>query len=399
MKKKTNTRKQKSQNGHTVPVWREDKRCFELRITYVDINGEKKRKSFSSQSVPECIEKRNKFFRELELKRDGVVMDSTIPEILRTDNERRLIKNKQKEQGYGRNEDTIKYIEKSSLGALEIKNITVPQIDHFLLYELPRYAQDTIDKIYRMLKKAFVIAAQRNIIERNPFDDERNDLERPNSNKLTKKIPPLSVEEQKKFEEALQLYSQEKTACNKYHRQLLIELYTGMRMGEINALTPADIDFKEGEISITKTISRDRNKKPFISPIPKTNSGIRKVPIISIVEEQLRLAISEMISNENQLIFCNKKTGGLITTQQVNSAYKRICKKAGITESGQHQLRHTYGTRSVEAGVDYKALSETMGHKDIHITIDTYVSTLPAHREENIKRLTNYLNRIHREDM
>ena len=87
----------------------------------------------------------------------------------------------------------------------------------------------------------------------------------------------------------------------------------------------------------------------------------------------------------------------ILSTQRVNSAYKRICKKAGLeeVEQGQHQLRHTFGTRCVEAGVNYKYLSEIMGHSDIHITIDTYVSTLPTQRETNMDKFEAYRKKIH----
>ena len=397
-------RKERARNGQTEPVYREDKKCFELRFTYTDVDGKKKRKSFSAQSKPECEQKRELFLLNLEKEKNGVALYSTIPEILTIRNEKRLKANKQKEQGYGRNMDTISYIAKSSIGDIPIKDITKDQLENFL-YEITRYAQDTIDKIYRMVKRAFETAYEKNIIDTNPFAVKDHDLDEPESSKPTKEVPPLTVEEQNIFETALKEYSQTKTTRNKYHHQFIIELYSGMRMGEINALTPRDIDFKNEVIHVSKTISRDRKKKPILSYRTKTKTSKREVPMQPEVVEELKKAIDEMIPNERNLIFCDKKTKGLITTQRVNCAYKRIFEKAGLKDKyteqdlesvqlGQHQLRHTYGTRCVEAGMDYKALSEIMGHKDIHVTIDTYVSTLNKSRAENMKKVRNYLQSI-----
>ena len=395
-KKQKSDKREKVKNGECEPKWREDKQCFELRFTYFDIDGNKKRKSFSAQSKYECEEKREVFLEELEKEKNGVAIHSTIPDILRIENERRLRNNKQHEQGYGRNEDTIKYIEKSSIGRIPIKDISVNQLDYFL-FEITCYADDTIKKIYSKVRRSFKKAYDEDIIDENPFDNLKNELDRPKSQKQTKIITPLSIDDQKKFEEALMDYSKEKTKCNKYHRQLLIELYSGMRMGEINALTPNDVDFKKNIIYVSKTISRDRTKKPFISPRPKTDKSNREVPMLPIVREQLKSAIDDMYPNENNLIFCNKNNKGLLTTQQVNSAYRRICLNAGIDQKnikGQHQLRHTFGTRCVEAKMDYKVLSDIMGHSDIHVTIDTYVSTLSTHRDANLQMVESYFDSL-----
>lgn len=403
-KKALKNRNEKSKNGMTKPIFREDKHCFELRFTYTDVNGEKKRKSFSSQSTHECNRKREEFLLELEKIKNGVVIDSTIPEILTIDNEKKLRLNKQKEQGFGRNMDTISYIERSSIGRIPIREITIDQLEYFLC-EITRFANDTIEKIYRMVKKAFYIANIQKVIDENPFENPRYNLERPKSSKPTKIVPPLTIEEQEIFVAALEEYRNEKTSCNKYHHQFLIELFSGMRMGEINALTPADIDFNKSVIYVTKTVTRDRDKKTFISFHPKTDRGMREVPMLPIVANVLREAIAEMKPNKRMLIFCDKKTGQLISTQQVNSAYHRICESAGLKDKysehdleyfqlGQHQLRHTFGTRCVEAGMDYKVISDIMGHSDIHVTIDTYASTLNQHRNDNMNKLSEYLGNI-----
>jgi integrase len=219
-------------------------------------------------------------------------------------------------------------------------------------------------------------------------------LEQPRSIKPDKKVEALTLEEQKLFEEALEAYKQKPAFGTKYYYQLKIELYSGMRMGEINALTPADIDFAQGVIHVNKTIARNRNGETFISNRPKTDKGIRDVPMLKETRELLKAAIDQMMPNDNNLIFCDRINSLPISTQRVNSAYKRICEKAQIKECGQHQLRHTFGTRCVEGGMNYDVLSSIMGHTDIHITIDTYDSTQTPHVQANLNKVAQYFQEM-----
>ena len=152
----------------------------------------------------------------------------------------------------------------------------------------------------------------------------------------------------------------------------MIALYSGMRMGEINALKSKDIDFQNGFIHVRGTVSRGINYRPYIRQGTKTEAGVRDVPISGLLEPVLRRALSQRKKNPEGLIFYDYNKGGIIETSQVNSFFKRICDKAGIEHTGQHQLRHTFATRCIEAGVSPLVLKNWLGHTNIHITLDTY---------------------------
>ena len=117
-------------------------------------------------------------------------------------------------------------------------------------------------------------------------------------------------------------------------------------------------------------------------------------------KENIHSAIDEMKENPEGLIFYdyNKKRkgsqyrkGGIVETTQVNSFFKRICAKAGITGMGQHSLRHTFATRCIEAGVQPVVLKTWMGHTDIHITLDTYADVFNHLNDSSQVKLEDYL--------
>ena len=112
-----------------------------------------------------------------------------------------------------------------------------------------------------------------------------------------------------------------------------------------------------------------------------------------------------MKENPEGLIFYdyNKKRkgsqyrkGGIVETTQVNSFFKRICAKAGITGLGQHSLRHTFATRCIEAGVQAVVLKKWMGHTDIHVTLDTYTDVFDKMHGESTEKFDDLIRELNK---
>ena len=72
--------------------------------------------------------------------------------------------------------------------------------------------------------------------------------------------------------------------------------------------------------------------------------------------------------------------------------YKRVCSSVGIESSGQHALRHTFATRCIEAGIPAVVLKTWLGHKDIHMTLDTYTDVFQAMDNDAISKYDEHLN-------
>ena len=101
------------------------------------------------------------------------------------------------------------------------------------LSSITKYSNTMIRKIHAMIKRAFSIAYDAGLIKDNFMTTP--DFRPPKSEKVDKKVRGLTVEEQQRFLDALETHKVPK-GRNSYKLQLLIELYGGLRMGEINAL-------------------------------------------------------------------------------------------------------------------------------------------------------------------
>lgn len=196
-------------------------------------------------------------------------------------------------------------------------------------------------------------------------------------------ITVLSVEEQKKLENYL--------CCelDSTKAGVFISLHTGLRIGEVCALSWDDIDFKNKVIKIRHTVARVRNddgtKKltKLIIDGPKTQSSARDIPIstslLPILEEAHMLSVSSYVISENAQ-FTSPRT--------YEYRYHRLLDKSGIASVNYHTLRHTFATRCIEAGVDVKSLSEILGHSNVGITLNTYVHSSMDLKRTQLEKLT-----------
>ena len=366
---------------------------YEYRVSYSDNNGITRSKSFSGRTQRECYKRAEDFFIELERQKLGTDKGNTISAILRTKYQADFEMNFIAEQGYNRNLEFLRILEESPVSQIPIYDVTVDDLERYMK-SIINYSNSVIEKLHLQIKQAFKEGVRRGFITDNIM--EIHEIRRPKSNKPTKKVRGLTEEEQKLFTEALENYPIPKHGQH-YKRQLLIELYTGMRMGEINALAPEDIDFNRSLIHVHKTVSTGLNNRSFISDTTKTDAGNRYVPINNLVKSILEESVGDMKSNPEGLIFYNHRRGSIINTSQVNSYFNRVAEKAGIDITGQHSLRHTFATRCIEAGITPVVLKTWLGHTDIHVTLDTYSDVFDRLNHKSISQFEGYMTNQYNE--
>ena len=241
------------------------------------------------------------------------------------------------------------------------------------------YANNTIDKIWRFINVIFKIGMSRRKIIYNPMDDET--LAKPISKKANKQVKALTQEEESKLLEVLS-----KSPNKQYNNIILLQLYTGARIGEILALSKDCINLKNNSITIYRTITRNKNDKVILGQHTKTyckktglDKGRRCFPMQPKVRKLIEEILANKITNMHNLLFWDYSKNRIITDGMINSYLSRINKispNESITGAlSTHRLRHTFITRCQEKNLSLAVIQSLVGHvQGSTITNDTYTS-------------------------
>lgn len=171
---------------------------------------------------------------------------------------------------------------------------------------------------------------------------------------------------------------------------IVICLYTGIRLGELLALTWDDIDFSTGLMSINKTAYRiKQNGVPqIVVDQPKTKNSKRIIPL----PKQLIEILKKIKKNSKSNYVLSTRSGGMVGTRAYQKTFERILKKLEIPYKNFHSLRHTFATRAIEMGMDVKTLSEILGHKNPVVTLTRYTHSLLSYKTDMMNKMGKMLN-------
>ena len=275
-----------------------------------------------------------------------------------------------------------------SFGDMDIKNITQVHAQQFINSKKELSAK-SISLIFSLLDNTFKHAIANNLIRVNIVDN----VKLPKSKKEKKEIEVFTLDEQKAFLES---------ANSSYYRVLFITaLSTGMRVGEITALKWKNVDFNTNTINVNSSarlvMKYDDNgqmiENELVTGTTKTRSSKRKIPISSALAAELKK--HKLLSNnkENDFVFTNTKKQQ-IKYDSIAKAHKLICIKANIRVVTFHCLRHTFATRAIESGIDYKTVSEILGHSKPSTTINLYVHSTDDTKRQAIEKMSKLISTL-----
>lgn len=374
MERKNKTTKQKG-NGEGTLFFSNALNCYVGQ--YVDPTG--KRQTMKQKKNEGSKEFKARFNDKLASIRNGSYISNSkdsIVSILTNYLKQKHLDGILADRSYKRSLDTLNQIKKicSNFCDIPIQKVNATYIEQSK-EKMREYSNTSISKIWSMLYKAFKIAYSRRIIIYNIMDDET--LVKPISKKESKKIEALSIEEEKKLEKLLL------SSNNVYNTILLLQLYTGMRIGEVLALSHDCIDFENNTLTVYRTITRNLKDKVILGKHTKTyckktclDKGKRTFPLTQKTRNLLLKEVNKKLTNINDLLFWDYKNNTFITDGEVNSYLKRLNAKAKITdEIHTHRLRHTFITRCQEAGMSLVVIQELVGHVEgSSITNNVYTS-------------------------
>ena len=305
-----------------------------------------------------------------------------INEIMRNNLQKKFDTNLIRERQYARVLQTIEKIEKSYIAKKNIEDISSYELQEYF-NTLKNYSNSYIKKIYEQYSQAFRYALDKGYITRNPMSE----VIKPRSNKKDKIVRALELEEQQQITDYL--IGKTIHECP-YRNAFLMQMYMGLRIGEVLALKNSDINLKNNILRVDKTLTTDLNDKVIMGDSTKTYAGIRDLPIPHFMLPYIMEQMEQGKNNRNEQLFLSSK-GNLVDPRNANVALKKILKENfNITDITTHSLRHTYGTRCIEAGMRAVALQRLMGHTDIGVTLNTYTSVFNKYKQSELDKVNNY---------
>ena len=379
-------KKRRRGNGEgTIFEDKKNKRWIGQYISGISSEGKAIRKSVYGKTQKEVLNKLNeikyKMNNDMYVEKNGIELVKIMEDI----RQEKLASNTISGGQYARLKWTINKIKNSKIGNMKIQDITKDDIQEFL-NSVKDLSDSYIKKLYEQFVQAYHRAEIKKYISYNPMYE----VIKPKSNKQTKVVEALEINVQKEFTQYLNKVSIEEQP---YKNIFLIQMYMGLRIGEVLALSKEHIDLKNKVLYVKRTLTNDKEFAIILGNKTKTYSGNRTLPIpefiVPIFEEQLKY------TNENlhNLIFTNNNS--YIRTSAINKELKRIFKEELNVNSkniSTHCLRHTYGTRCIEAGMTAVVLQRLMGHKDVTVTLNTYTSVFNRFKEDELEKVNTHLN-------
>ena len=365
--------KRKDNKGRILRTGESQRKDLIYQYRYTDIQG--KRQSVYSSDLKELREKEKEIQKQLDNGIDYAAGKITVIQLLE-----RYISLKQGVRynikvGYN---FVLNLIKKEDFGYRQIRDIKVSDAQKWIMkLHSDGKGYSTITSVRGVVKPAFQMAYNEDIIRRNPFDFKLVDVV-PND---SQKRIAMTDEQQKIW---MDFIREDKTYC-KYYDEFVVLLGTGMRVSEFCGLTKSDLDFENRRIRVDHQLVRERGGKYYVEKT-KTECGIRFIPMTDDVYQSLKNILANRRKMKTEIIVdgysgfilidkdCHPKVALHIENEMrwAMKKYKKLHPEQPLPHITPHVFRHTFCTNMANKGMDIKTLQYLMGHSDVGVTLNVY---------------------------
>ncbi|QDH19794.1 tyrosine-type recombinase/integrase [Saccharibacillus brassicae] len=268
------------------------------------------------------------------------------------------------------------------LGSIELSKMRPEQIQG-LYNKLTRdknLSDENIQKVHTLINDSLKKTERWGLIQKNPAAL----VDRPKS--ARKEINVWNIDEVKRF-------LNHPDNDSRYSIAFLLALTSGMRQGEILGLRWKDVDFENGLVRITQTLSSDGKE---IQPYTKTKAGARTINLpkgtmnaLKKHKKKIQVEREEDRAGEYvnlDLVVCSQN-GTPTNKSNIRRAFERAIKLSKVKRIKFHGMRHTHATMLLIQGVNPKVVSERLGHSTVRMTLDVYSHLLPSMQRETADQL------------
>ena len=270
-----------------------------------------------------------------------------------------------------------------ALGNVQIQKLTPARLQEFCTQKInegcgPR----TVELCHLHISQALDEAVQLGWVARNVADVVKPPRWKP------REMATWSTDEAQRFMDAAR--------ASVYGPIWLLALATGMRKGELLGLRWCDVDFDRGIVSIRQTVGTLPGTIEFKPP--KTTTSRREIHIMKDMIDALRQHHADQLKRQCELhtkgiawkddglVFASA-LGGPIHPDNADRDFDRLVRRAGVKPIRIHDLRYTFATLAIRAGIPIKVVSESLGHADIATSLRTYAHVLPVQRTELAEKI------------
>ena len=259
-------------------------------------------------------------------------------------------------------------------------SISEAEVQQFAFSKLETgLSKKTVQDIIAVLKSVGRFGAKRGM-----FDMPSWNIEYP-TNTTARILPVLSLHDHKKLLNAIA------ATPTPQNIGIMIALCCGLRIGEVCALQWKNVDMAGRIISVASTVGRIYNcelmeTEQYVST-PKTPNSNREIPISPLLFKALNM-VKKQQTVEKYVVGEGYKAKEPRTYREI---FNRILKQLGIPTIVFHGLRHTFATRCIESGCDYKTVSVILGHSNVATTLNLYVHPNLDQKKRCISRMNKFL--------
>ena len=345
--------------------------CFRYYDQY------KVRKSVYAKTLSLLREKEEKIKQDITDKIDTYGAQITVCELV----DRYLSLKKNLKPRTIINYTTVKnLIENDPFGRKKVNSIRISDAKawYIKLHE-SGYKRGTITVFGAVVKPAFEMAVNDDLIRKNPFKFSVASLLPDDADKRI-----ALTQEQQDF------YLDFVKKDGKHYNEVVILLETGMRIGELYGLTLSDIDMKNKRVTVNKQLVYDKIGSKYVVRVtsPKSSSGIRTIPMTQaaydafhdLIKTRKKAKVENMVDGYSGFLLVSRN-GNPQTKTLLQIYMKKIQPeveknyKGCFPKTTPHVLRHTFCTNTLQKGLDIKSLQYIMGHSNVDITLNTYSHT------------------------
>lgn len=382
--------KRKDNKGRNLRTGESQRKDLTYQYRYTDGSG--KRKCVYAPTLQELREKENIIQQQANDGIDYANGEITVIELLE-----RYISLKQgvrynTKVGYG---FVLNLVKKEKFGNRKIRDIKVSDAKlWFIKMHNDGRGYSTITSVRGVVKPAFQMAYEEEIIRRNPFDFKLDVI--PNDSKKREALSP-------KQQEIWMNYIREDKAYCKYYDEFVVLLETGMRVSEFCGLTKSDLDFEKRRILVDHQLVRERSGKYYVEKT-KTECGCRYIPMTDNVYESLKNIMTNrpkvkkevIIDGYAGFIMLDKNQNPKVALHLENEMrwalkkYKKLYPETPLPHITPHVFRHTFCTNMANAGMDLKSLQYLMGHSDAGVTMNVYAHNSYDKAEESMCKIMKF---------